>query len=469
MNAKSFRIKEFLFFAMPIMAVDLLIHILVFKFVSGVFHYWDPADLIMAKKKTVYFLIVGFLITMAIIPVKLYNRKTSVRSMFARAFLQTLVTLSIFAISIFVLFGSFAGQMFLQEGIAATFAICMWHLIFRAAIIKSRKIGRNRVHTVIVGDGPNALQLYENLRSGTYFTDNKVLGFFAEGKENLPDGAAWLGGMDVLGDYLTTNKVHVVYCSLNPATQQETVNGIIRSCEENFIDFFYVPNMDGYLHRTMSFSEIGHVLVFQLRDEPLSNPLNAVIKRSFDIFFSGLFLLTLFPLIWILVAIGTKISSPGPVFFRQQRTGYKGKPFTMLKFRSMRVNADADRLQATADDPRKTKFGDFLRRTSIDELPQFINVLKGDMSVVGPRPHMEMHTEKYNKIVDEYMVRHMAKPGLTGWAQVNGCRGETKEVWQMEERVRKDIWYIENWSFLLDMRIILKTIVQVFKGDSQAY
>ncbi len=227
--------------------------------------------------------------------------------------------------------------------------------------------------------------------------------------------------------------------------------------------------MDGYLHRSMTFGEIGPMTVVKLREEPLANPVNAVLKRCFDILLSLLFLVTLYPVIWCFVAIGTRLSSPGPVLFRQTRTGYKGKPFTLYKFRSMRVNADADKVQATADDPRKTRFGDFLRRTSLDELPQFINVLKGDMSIVGPRPHMELHTEKYTQLVDEYLVRHMVKPGITGWAQVNGCRGETPTTESMAERVRHDIWYIEHWSLGLDLEIIIKTVFQVFRGDRQAY
>ena len=135
----------------------------------------------------------------------------------------------------------------------------------------------------------------------------------------------------------------------------------------------------------------------------------------------------------------------------------------------MKVNVDSDKLQATEDDPRKTKFGDFLRRTSIDELPQFINVFKGDMSIVGPRPHMELHTETYSKLISEYMVRHLVKPGITGWAQVNGCRGETKTVEQMRERVEHDIWYIEHWSPLLDVKIVFMTAFQILGGDKQAY
>ncbi|MBR0082953.1 MAG: exopolysaccharide biosynthesis polyprenyl glycosylphosphotransferase [Bacteroidales bacterium] len=249
----------------------------------------------------------------------------------------------------------------------------------------------------------------------------------------------------------------------------DTVNSIIRSCENLFIDFYYVPNMDGYLHRSMTFSELGPLTVVKLREEPLSNPVNAAVKRAFDIVASLLFLVVVYPFVWCFVAIGTSLSSPGPILFRQKRTGYKGRPFTMYKFRSMKVNADADKLQATADDPRKTKFGDFLRRSSIDELPQFINVLKGDMSIIGPRPHMELHTEMYTKLVDEYLVRHMVKPGLTGWAQVNGCRGETKTTEAMADRVRYDIWYIEHWSIGLDIKIMLKTVAQILGGDKQAY
>ena len=135
----------------------------------------------------------------------------------------------------------------------------------------------------------------------------------------------------------------------------------------------------------------------------------------------------------------------------------------------MKVNDDSDRLQATENDPRKTKFGDFMRRMSIDELPQFINVLKGDMSIVGPRPHMVKHTEEYSKLIDKYMVRHWVLPGITGWAQVNGARGETKELWQMEDRIKKDVWYVENWSFSLDLKIIFKTMWNVIRKDKQAF
>ena len=176
----------------------------------------------------------------------------------------------------------------------------------------------------------------------------------------------------------------------------------------------------------------------------------------------------LLPLIPIL-ALVIRIQSPGPIFFRQLRTGINGKDFYCYKFRSMHVNKDADTLQATKNDPRKFAFGNFMRKSNIDELPQFFNVLMGQMSVVGPRPHMLHHTEVYRELIDKYMVRHYVKPGITGWAQVTGFRGETKELWQMEGRIERDIWYIENWSPWLDIRIIWLTTKQIFIHDEHAY
>lgn len=201
---------------------------------------------------------------------------------------------------------------------------------------------------------------------------------------------------------------------------------------------------------------------------PLQNVFRRGLKRGFDIAVSSAFLVVS-PLIFLPIAACIKLSSPGPVFFTQIRTGYRGHPFRCRKFRTMRVNSDADSLQATPDDPRTTAVGKFLRRTNLDELPQFINVLLGDMSLVGPRPHMLVHTQVYSEIVDRYMVRHKVKPGITGWAQVNGFRGVTDELWKMERRVEHDVWYVENWSFALDLKIIARTLLNAFHGEENAY
>ena len=164
-----------------------------------------------------------------------------------------------------------------------------------------------------------------------------------------------------------------------------------------------------------------------------------------------------------------KLNSRGPVFFVQERSGRDNKPFPCYKFRTMYVNDNAHTMQACKNDSRITKVGAFLRKTSLDEFPQFFNVLLGNMSVVGPRPHMLSHTEQYSELINNFLVRHYAKPGITGWAQVNGYRGETKELADMEGRVEHDIWYIENWSLLLDVKIVWKTFIQVFQGDENAF
>lgn len=456
MNLKTFNNKEFLYYSVPAMLVDLTVHLGVFEWLLRVFTFTDVQDLVLARPRTLYFLVVGFILAMFLVPIRFYDRGQNARQAVFRVFWQCLITIGVLAASVQILFSSFAGKFFLYEGFLTVAIISIWHLVFRAVILWARRHGRNKIHVVIVGDNENAERLARLFDHGSDYADYKLAAVFGN---DLP----------AVQSYLEQNKVHQLYCSLNPALMTDTVNNLVRLCENRFIDFFYVPNMDGYPRRSMTFSELGPVTLVKLREEPLSNPLNAALKRTFDIVLSLLFLVTVFPVVWLFVAVGTTLSSPGPVFFRQQRTGYKGRPFIMYKFRSMRVNADADKLQATVDDPRKTKFGNFLRRTSLDELPQFINVLRGDMSIIGPRPHMELHTEMYTKLVDEYLVRHMVKPGITGWAQVNGCRGETPTTELMAERVRYDIWYIEHWSIGLDIRIFLRTILQIAGGDKQAY
>ena len=456
MNLKTFYNKEFLYYSVPAMLVDLAIHLGVFEWLLRVFTFTVSEDLVLARPRSLYFLVVGFILAMLLVPIRFYDRGQNVRQVVFRVFWQCLITIGVLAVSVEILFNSFAGKFFLLQGVLTVVIISLWHLLFRAVILWARRNGRNKIHVVVVGDNENARRLTSLIDNGEDYADYKLVAVFGD-------------DLTAVQSYLEENKVHQLYCSLNPALMTDTVNSLVRLCENKFIDFFYVPNMDGYPRRSMTFSELGPVTLVKLREEPLSNPLNASLKRFFDIVISLFILVTVFPPVWLFVAIGTSLSSPGPIFFRQRRTGYKGKSFTMYKFRSMRVNTEADKLQATVDDPRKTKFGDFLRRTSLDELPQFINVLKGDMSIIGPRPHMELHTEKYTKLVDEYLVRHMVKPGITGWAQVNGCRGETPLTEMMAERVRYDIWYIEHWSLGLDCRIFFKTILQIFRGDHQAY
>ena len=249
---------------------------------------------------------------------------------------------------------------------------------------------------------------------------------------------------------------------------RDVIKKLSRYCDYKVVRFFYVPISVESIGLNLKRELMDDIEVYTTYEIPLQNMGNRILKRTFDIVFSMFFLIPtalMFPFIWLII----KIQSPGPIFFKQARTGIDGKTFMMLKFRSMHVNADADKVQATKDDPRKYPFGNFMRKSNIDELPQFLNVLRGDMSFVGPRPHMLAHTEQYSALISKYMVRHFVKPGLTGWAQVTGFRGETKELWQMEGRVKRDIWYMEHWSIWLDIRIIWMTFKTIFVHDENAY
>jgi len=277
-----------------------------------------------------------------------------------------------------------------------------------------------------------------------------------------------LGGKADIMAYLENNDVDEVYIGVLPKFENE-LKPLLHFCNGRMIRTFYIPVMAYKEFRKARVIEFGDVFVISHRREPLRDMKCRIIKRGFDVLVSLLFICTLFPIILVIVAIVSKITMPGPVFFKQKRTGYDGKDFWCYKFRSMKVNKDADRVQAVKNDPRVTKWGLFMRHTNIDELPQFINVLIGDMSLVGPRPHMLMHTEYYSNLINEYMIRHYVKPGITGWAQTQGERGETKTVEDMRRRVEKDIWYIEHWSLWLDIQIICKTIFDALHGDSKAY
>ena len=212
------------------------------------------------------------------------------------------------------------------------------------------------------------------------------------------------------------------------------------------------------------------VTVIRLKSAyPQEERYNRYIKRTFDLIFSCFVLFFILSWLYPLLAILIKLDSRGPVIFKQHRSGRDNKSFWCYKFRSMRVNSDCHHRQASRNDDRITALGRFLRRTSLDEFPQFINVLIGNMSVVGPRPHMLKHTEQYRHVIKNYMVRHYSKPGITGWAQINGYRGETLQTEAMEQRVEHDIWYLENWSVYLDIKIILRTISQVLLGHINAY
>ena len=386
----------------------------------------------------------------------------------------------------------------IQWGTGTTFflGLLFKRLCERWFIKLYRQAGRNTRSVTLIGNDPELMTVYEKLATDDTM-GYRVLGYYADMELGEWTYSQTAGGqkkiveansenedksqnivikhLGTLQDFLRLMRENPdelklgdeMYVSLS-RRDRDIIKKISRFCDHHVIRFFYVPVSVESIGLNLKREMLDDMEIFTTYENPLQNSFNRALKRMFDIVFS-IFALIPTALIFPFVYIIMKIQSPGPILFKQKRTGIDGRTFNCYKFRSMHVNADADKLQATKDDPRKYPFGNFMRKANIDELPQFINVLQGRMSIVGPRPHMLAHTEQYSELIDKYMVRHFVKPGVTGWAQVTGFRGETKELWQMEGRVKRDIWYIEHWSIWLDIRIIWLTFKSMFIHDKNAY
>ena len=285
-----------------------------------------------------------------------------------------------------------------------------------------------------------------------------------EDRKNQPE--ALLGNIASVAEFVKLNKVQHIYITL-PMTSQPRILALLDDLRDTTASVYFVPDLFLFDLIQAKVSTIKDILIVAVCESPFVG-INGIIKRTMDMAFSLLILLLIAPLM-LLIAIGVKLSSRGPVLFKQRRYGLDGQEIVVYKFRSMTVMEDGEQVkQATRNDLRTTRFGDFLRKTSMDELPQFINVLQGRMSVVGPRPHAVSHNEMYRSLIKGYMIRHKVKPGITGWAQVNGLRGETETIEKMKARVDYDLDYLRNWSLFLDLSIILKTM-GVLINDDNAY
>lgn len=462
--AESYRRGKYGRYLTAIMAVS---DIVIFNLAFLASLLLTPVDIHGAWLKVAW-----LLMNVAYVPVAYWRRHTTRRR---SIFMEHVLANALVAVGVHALF--FLAMLWFLDitnmpwitvvtfyGIALV-SLPLWWITSRLIVKHYRKRGRNFVRVAIVGTGETSRRLYEQL-NGDEAYGYRVLGFFGESpKKNLP--GKYLGTIDRLTTDIKELNLDEVFYTLS-GEDVEAMSLVTKLTDDNMVKLYYVPQIPRFIPRNFVLDHIGSMPILSQLRNPLRNTLNRGVKRAFDILFSGTFLL-LSPLIFIPVAIAIKLSSPGPVFFVQERTGYRGRSFKCWKFRTMRVNAQADDMQATRDDPRKTKLGDFLRKTSIDELPQFINVFLGDMSVVGPRPHMLKHTEIYTELIDKYMVRHVVKPGITGWAQVNGYRGITDALWKMERRVEYDVWYIENWSLPLDLKIIGRTVLNAVSGEKNAF
>ncbi len=320
---------------------------------------------------------------------------------------------------------------------------------------------------LIVGYNDTAKKLTEYLEDEDNFTE--IVGY-CEKEENVQELTHYpiLSNIENVMQVSLQKGVEEIYSTIAPE-HNFAVYQLMKETEQACIRFRVIPDLSYFINRPFYVEFLKDIPVLTFRREPLEDSSQRLKKRLLDIIVSVFVIVFLLSWLFPILALLIYIESPGPIFFRQLRSGRNNKAFSCLKFRSMKVNNDANLKQASKDDQRITRVGRFIRKTSLDEFPQFFNVLKGEMSLVGPRPHMLKHTDDYSQLLEQYMVRHFAKPGITGWAQVNGYRGETKELEQMKGRVEHDIWYLENWSLWLDVKILILTAYNIFRGEKNAF
>ncbi|MDC0539170.1 exopolysaccharide biosynthesis polyprenyl glycosylphosphotransferase, partial [Flavobacteriaceae bacterium] len=324
-----------------------------------------------------------------------------------------------------------------------------------------RKVFKGNLRkVVIVGLNKKTDQLRK------YFNDNPDYGYQLIKTFDLSKKDK-IGINDVIS-FISENEIDEIYSSVAEMNNKELLS-LIDYADNNLKILKFLPDNKEIYSKKLDFTYYGYLPILSLRSIPIDEPINLFIKRSFDIFFSLLVIIGILSWLTPLIGFLIKLESKGPVFFKQKRNGLDYKEFYCYKFRSMKPNPEAHLHQIRKGDPRVTRIGKFIRKTSIDELPQFINVLKGDMSVVGPRPHMVSHTHMYAEKIDKFMVRHFIKPGITGLAQVSGFRGEVEDDDFIKNRVKYDIYYLENWSIIMDIRIVIKTVFDALRGDDKAY
>jgi putative colanic acid biosysnthesis UDP-glucose lipid carrier transferase len=361
----------------------------------------------------------------------------------------------------------FAGEVLLWWGLLTP--VLLWIAVFAGRKILRWNAARpqNRRKVIVIGAGELGLKVALALRARG-MTGADFLGYFDDRNDARvhPQARPRLGTLSEAAPFARAQGVHEIYITL-PLGSQPRIVELLEQVQGTTASVFFVPDVFGISIIQGRLQDMNGVPVVGLCETPFTGT-NSLVKRISDIVLASAILVLIAPVL-VAIAIGVKLSSPGPVFFTQRRNGLDGEEIVVWKFRSMTTQDDGDQVpQATRDDPRTTRFGAFLRRSSLDELPQFFNVLQGRMSIVGPRPHAVAHNEQYRRLIKAYMVRHKVKPGITGWAQIHGHRGETDTIEKMQARVEYDLAYLRNWSLGLDLQIIARTVKLVF-FDRKAY
>jgi len=388
-----------------------------------------------------------------------YTREVTILSLIFRQ--MALFTLIVFAFSGYFHELNIKSTTIIKYVLSAFLPISIFKFTMYYLLQKYRSsFGGNFRVTVIFGKNKQTLAL-EN-----FFNRNPEYGYMHKKTFSFKDKQDF--NLEECFEFIKEESVDEIYCSISDITNSQLLQ-VVDFADNNLIILKFLPDNKEIYSKKLKYEYYDYIPILSLRNIPLQDSINQVIKRVYDIVFSSAVIIFLLSWLTPIIAILIKIESKGPVFFKQSRNGFNYKEFDCYKFRSMTPNEDANLYQATRGDQRITKIGRFIRKTSIDELPQFFNVLFGDMSVVGPRPHMVSHTNMYAKRIDKFMVRHFVKPGITGLAQVSGFRGEIETDKDIINRVKYDIFYIENWSLLLDLKITFLTFINALKGEEKAY
>jgi putative colanic acid biosynthesis UDP-glucose lipid carrier transferase len=348
----------------------------------------------------------------------------------------------------------YSGIFFLKYTALFFVGELIFHWLLFNYVKYRRAKGINTNHVIIVGMNETAWVLRKAIESDLLM-GFKFVGFVSDDNTEFPD---WIGRTDELPSLLTKHHIEMLFVTLSMFSDENKLTEYFKICTARGIHLRLIPEEHHWDKSRMNRVSAEKLVVINPQEVPMDNSLARITKRLFDIVFSGICIVLIFSWLFPILAIIIKLSSRGPVFFVQKRTGINNKIFGCIKFRSMYVNELSDKMQASKNDSRITPIGRFMRKTNLDEMPQFINVFLGHMSVVGPRPHMLSHTDEFSDLVRFYLIRHYVRPGITGWAQVNGFRGITDELWKLEKRVEYDMQYIEGWNFWWDIKIILMTL-----------
>lgn len=453
---------------------ELIIHNLVYFLVFYILEEGLSYTYFIGDKNFLIYFNLAYFFSISTWGIVLHKRNVKIEQILDKVF--KLVVLQALILVLITIINKTINQLNIKYGISIFvllfWASVVWRISMRELIKRIRLKEKNQRTMIILGSGTVATEIYYKIANNIH-NSYKFCGFFDDNdaktiQVNGKHIAEINGSINDVIPFLKENHIDEIFCALPAGSDRKSIP-VLNFAENNLIRFYFVPDFKRFLSKKVNLQFFDDIPVVSLRTEPLQFYPNRIIKRTFDLFASFIFLITLFPILLVIVGICIKISSKGPIFFTQKRTGEKGEEFTCIKFRSMDQNKEADEKQCVKGDERITKIGAFLRKTNLDETPQFLNVFLGNMSIVGPRPHMIKHTDEYSALIDKYMLRHWSKPGITGFAQVNGCRGETKDVREMEKRVIRDVWYLENWTFWLDIKIIFQTALLMIIGDVKAY